>query len=233
MLDTYLKWFQAHERLIIILAVLSFGTYGWSRWLDKSAADAKTQAAVAAQSAAVAKQTADQQAALMQQQIAQFNQRETLLEEEKASLVAALASRDAASSKRVTEVEAPKTPTQAVSDLSTTYTLPAPVTVTPDGADVPTADLQLFTATKIQLDTATADLNDTKTELADTTAGLTDAKTVISGLQTQVTDLNTEITKDNTAHAAEVKELKAEARKSKLHWFVTGVLVGLGIKTIK
>ena len=226
MLDKYLVWFKAHERLLIILAVLAVGIRGWDGWLDKSATDAKTQAAVAAQSAQAAKTAVDQQAALMAQQIAQFNQRETLLEQEKTSLVAALASRDAASSKRVTDVTAPKTPTQAIQDLSTTYTLSAPVTVTADGADVPTADLQQFTVAKIEGDTAKSDLVDTQKELADTTASLKNATDVIGGFQTQVSDLNVLNAKDAKQCDADKKVLKAEARKSKWHWFLTGLIAG-------
>jgi hypothetical protein len=233
MFETYLKWWQAHERAVLIVAVLAFGIYGWNKWLTKSAHDADVAASVDKQAAILAKQAADQQAALLQQQIAQFNAQEAQREQEMTTLMAAVASRDAAAASKITTVEAPKTPSQAVSDLSTVYTLPVPVATTATGASVPTADLQLFTATKIQGDTCEADLTDTKTELAASQASVTQATQVIADFQKTTADLNSEIKSTAVANAAEVKQLKADARKSKLHWFLTGVLVGLGIRTVK
>ena len=235
MLDTYLKWFVAHERLVLVLAVLAFGTYGWNKWLDKSAADANAKAAVAEQSALIAKQAADKQAVLMQQQIDQFNQQEAAREQDMASLVAAVASRDAASSKRITDVTAPKTPPQAVTDLNAAYPkLPVPLVPTDTGANVPTADLQQFTVTKIQGDTCQADLTDTKTELANDEESLKNATGVISGFQTQVADDKIAATTAQAAFDKEKKQLVADARKSKWNWFKAGVVVGfIGREFIK
>ncbi len=235
MLDTYLKWFVAHERLMLVLAVLAFGTYGWNKWLDKSTMDAHAQASVAEQSALLAKQAADKQAVLMQQQIDQFNQREAAREQEMASIVAAVASRDAASSKRIADVQAPKTPPQAVTDLNAAYPkLPVPLVPTDTGANVSTADLQQFTATKIGADTCQADLADTKTELATDEKSLSDATGVIKGLQTQVADDKVAATTAQTAFDKEKKDLTAQARKSKFKIFWMGVVVGfLGREAIK
>jgi predicted ribosome quality control (RQC) complex YloA/Tae2 family protein len=228
------SWLKEHERIVLTFLVLSFGIYGFNHWLDKSATDATTKAAYAEQSAAEAKSVTTQALAQLAQQQAQFNQAEQARQTEMASLVAAIASRDAASATRVKAVEAPKTPTQAVADVQTNYVLPAPITVTADGADVPTADLQLFTATKINGDTCTADLQDTRTQLSSTTAGLTQATGLLTTKDKAIADLEAADVKTAEANAAEVKQLKAEARKSRWHWFVSGFTLGfLGRSAIK
>jgi hypothetical protein len=230
---TPLTWLQKHERIVITFLVLSFGIYGWNHWLDKSATDATTKADIAEQAAAQSKSVADTALAQLAAQQASFNQAEQARQTFEVSLVVAIASRDAASATRVKAVEAPKTPTQAVTDVQSAYVLPIPITVTSDGADVPTVDLQLFTATKIDGDTCTDDLQDTRTQLSSTTAGLTQATGLLATKDKAITDLQDEITTDNTAHAAEVKQLKADARKSKFHWFLTGLLTGLGLRSIR
>lgn len=220
------SWLQRHERIVLTFLVLSFGIYGFNHWLDKSATDATTKAAYAEQSAAEAKSVTTQALAQLAQQQAQFNQAEQARQTEMASLVAAIASRDAASATRVKDVEAPKTPTQAVTDVQTNYVLPAPITVTSDGADVPTVDLQLFTATKIEGDTCTNDLQDTRTQLSSTTAGLTQATGLLVTKDKAIADLQAGDVLTAKANAAEVKQLKADARKSRWHWFLAGLVAG-------
>jgi len=221
-----LTWLQKHERIVLTFLVLAFGAWGFNHWLDKSATDANTKAAIAEQAAAQSKSVADTALAQLAQQQASFNQAEQVRETEMASLIAAITSRDAASITRVKAVEQPKTPTQAVTDVQSAYVLPIPITVTSDGADVPTVDLQLFTATKITGDTCTSDLQDTRSELSTTAAGLIQATGLLATKDKAIADLQGEITTDNTAHAAEVKQLKADARKHSWRWFWTGVVVG-------
>ena len=198
-------WFQRHERIIIIAMVLAVAAFGLNKWLDKSVIDAASRAAVAQQVAAVQHDADVKVAAAIAQQTALFNHDQALREQEMASLVAAVASRDAASNNRVKVVTAPKSAQEAVVDLSTVYTLPVPVTVTSDGASVPTVDLQQFTATKIQLDTATADLTDTQKELDTATQGLASATSLVGALQTQVTGLQTETKTNDTACTAQIE----------------------------
>jgi hypothetical protein len=224
-------WLQKHERIVLTFIVLSFGIYGFNHWLDKSADVANQKALVAQQAAAQSKSVADQALAQLAQQQATFNQAEQARATEMASLVAAIASRDAVTVTRVKAVEQPKTPTQAVTDVQSNYTLPVPITVTSDGADVPTADLQVFTVTKINADTCQSDLQDTRTELASTTTGLNRAAALLAEQDTTITDLRGEIAKDDAAHVAEVKQLKADARRSKWHWFLAGFLTGIGVRS--
>lgn len=235
-----LTWLQKHERLIIGTMVLVFALYGCNRWFDKSATDAKVQAAVAEQVAASAdasKKQADatyaavlsaatQQTALLQAQVA--SDKQTI-----ASLVATVASRDAATTTKVNAVQGTKTPAQAVADLSTTYTLSAPVTVTDSGASVPTSDLQQFTVAKLEGDAAKADLKDTQSELSAAQSEVTNDENIIVQKDKVIAqDAVTLAAHDTAAQAdakkaaADLKEAKASARKSKWHWFWAGVATG-------
>ena len=126
----------------------------------------------------------------------------------------AIATRDATASTKIATVEQPKTPTQAVTDVQTAYTnLPAPITVTDLGATVPTADLQLFTVTKIQSDTCSADLTDTKSELADSQKTVSQGESLITSLQNEVHQDAVDLKAHDDAAAASLKSEKAQARK--------------------
>jgi hypothetical protein len=222
-----LTWLQRHERIIIAFFVLSLGIWGFNKWVDKSAHDADVAAAVAkdnrtAQDAALQK---------MQDYIAQQQQQyaaDKAAEDAKIlSLMTAIANRDAKAAQTITQVQAPKTPTQAVTDLQGAYTnLPAPVTVTDSGATVPTADLQLFTVTKIEHDVWSLDLKDKDSQL-------TSCQAEVSNDEKMVTDLQGEVKQDQitlNAHDEQAKkdiaQVKANARKSKWHWFWAGVVAG-------
>lgn len=228
-LTSYLRWFEAHERTIIIFAVLIAGSWGFSKWLDKSATDASSKAAVAVQVAAVQHDADQKIAAAVAQQTALFNQESQAREQEMASLIAAVASRDAASTTKVKNVLDPKPITDVLADLASAYPKLSfdPTSITQNGQlAFPLPTVQTFTATKIQLDTTQADLVDTKKELDTTTAGLVSSGSLIVSLQGQVTGLQTEIKANDNACTLQIASVKASARKSKLAWFKGGVVVG-------
>lgn len=226
MLDTYLKWFQAHERLILVLVVLSFGSWGFSRTLGYLASHADARATVAQQAADAAKTQNAQLAAQVALQATALQQAESEQERASAALLASIGQRDSTSQGKVGVVQQPKTPSTAVADLQGVYNLPTPVTVTATGADIPTEDIQLFTVAKIEGDTAKADLLDEQKIAADVTANLTQANGLISAYKTEVDGLNGQIVLDKKACTAQVTAIKADARKSKSKWFKIGVVVG-------
>jgi len=208
--------------------------YGWNNWLDKSAANAQAQAAVTKQIADVQTAANKEIAAQVAQLTAQYTAQSEARDREIASLVDTISSRDAASGRRITEVTAPKTAQAAVDDLTKTYTLLTPVTVSGEGAIVPAADIQQFTVAKIERDTFESDLRDTQTQLTIASAGIVQANTVISGLHTQVDGLNSAIEKNEAKAKAEIAEVKAKARKGKWSLFKWGVVVGFaGRQAIK
>jgi hypothetical protein len=247
-INTQISWLQRHERLILSTMVLAVAVFLGNRWLDKSATDAQIKAAaaatVAAQAEASKKQAdvtyaevlsqANQQTALLQAQVA--SDRQTI-----ASLVQSVASRDAASSNKISSVSGTKTPPQAVADLSTVYTLAVPIVPTDTGAVVATADLQQFTVAKIEGDTAKADLKDTRGALTAAQSEVTNLEGIVVEKDKIIAqDAVTLLAHDNAAKAEvkkssdDLKAFKADVRKSKWRWFWTGVVVGfLGRQEIK
>jgi len=218
-------WIQRHERIILVAMILAVAAFGLNKWLDKSAMDASNKAAVAQQVAAVQHDADQKIATAVAQQTVLFNQEQRVREQEMASLVAAVASRDAASTQRVVTVTLPKTTPEAIADLNAVYPLPTPLTIDQAGS-IPTVDLQQFTVAKIKGDTAQADLVDTRKELVTTTASLASATGLVGALQNQVTGLNAEIKDVTTAKDAEIKSVKASARKSKVGFFKFGFVIG-------
>lgn len=226
-LDSYVKWVKAHERLVIVAMVLALGAFGFSKWADKSAADAQAKAATAIQVAAVQHDADVKIAAAVAQQTALFNAAQQQHEQEIAQLVEAVASRDAASAKQISVVTQPKTTPEAVADLNAAYgaTLPTPLTAEQAGS-IPVVDLQQFTVAKIQATTLQGDLADTRKELDTTSQGLTQATALVGALQNQVTGLQTEIKDNDVAAKNEIAAIKKEARKDKIKWFKRGFIVG-------
>ena len=227
MLEQYLKWFKEHERILIIFAVLLVGYFGLNKWLDKSAVDAQIQAATAQQIAQVQHDADAKIAAAVAQQTALFNQAQAQHEQEIASLVAAVASRDAASNQKINQVTQSKDIPQAVADINAVYgaTLPTPLTVTEAGS-IPLADLQQFAVAKIREGTLQGDLADTRKELDSTSQQLGQATGLVGTLQNQVTGLQTELKDQAAADKKTLDACKATARQGKMKWFKIGFVTG-------
>jgi hypothetical protein len=220
------SWLKTHERIIIVFMILVCGTYGFNHWLDrtstKDSAKAVASEQIATSQAAANKLLTTQLA----QQTALFEQEKNAHAQEVARIVAAMASRNVVTKQAVAVAVAPKTPSQAVSDLSTAYTLPVAVVPTDTGADVPTADLQQFTAIKIEHDALQSDVLDLQTQVTSDNQQISADSSLVTGLQTQVTGLNAQVKDNDVACKAEVTASKAQARRSKGHWFLLGVVTG-------
>ncbi len=227
-------WLQKHERIVIAFLILCLGVYGFNRWTEKSVNDAKTQQAIAQQYQVQQDKTTAVMQAALQQQAAQQAQHDAETKQEIVALMAAISARDAATQTKVVEVQQPKTPTQAVTELEAAYTLPAPVTVTDAGAVVPTADIQQFTVAKIEHDAFVLDFKDTKSQLTSCQAEVTGDEGLIAGYQKQVAQDQIDLKAHDDKAAADLKTAKAEARRGKWHTFWAGFVSGfLGRQIIK
>jgi hypothetical protein len=234
MLDKYITFFKAHERVLIVALVLVFGAHCFIHWVDASAKTANTKASIAIEQQAnvdAATKALAAQSAAAQAQFAQQLQAE---QSQIATLMVAITQRDAAAKTQIAKVTAPTTPTQAIVDLSTEYTLPVAVTLTPDGADVPTQDLQLFTATKIEDVTAQADLKSTQDMLTGSQGALSTCDDTVNTLHDQIAQDAVDLKAHDNASALELKKAKDDARKGKLKWFWYGLVTGfIGRSAIK
>jgi hypothetical protein len=228
------SWLKAHENIAIAVLALVLGLYGFNRWTEKSVNDAKAQVAIA--QTAQAQQDASVKAlqAQLTIQTQQFAASQTEMKTEILSLVSAIAQRDAATQSKVVEVSAPKTPTQAVSDLTAAYVLAAPVTVTATGADIPTVDLQQFTVAKLEGVTAASDLKDTQSELTVTQGNLTECNSLVGTLQKAVAQDKTDLAAHDKAAADKLAQVKSDARRGKFKAFWYGFVAGfIGRSAIK
>ncbi len=235
MLDTYLKWFVAHERTILVALVLGVGVVGTTKYLNYASHVAEINAAISAKDAATQKAIVDQMTQTVAQHDAAAAQERAAKDAEIATLVNTIVARDAATQKKVVEVTAPKTPPQAVADLNAAYpNLPTPLVPTDFGASVPMADLQQFTATKILSDSCSADLTDTKQQLTDSQANTATALSQVSDRDKLIADMKTGEVKDAKAWKDEKDALIKDARKSKWKIFWAGVVAGfVGREAIK
>lgn len=224
-----LSWLQRHERLLLGVLVLAVVMFLGNKWLDKSAMDAKLNQAAVAQQLADAKQNSDKLAAMLAQQSAQFEQQSAERAREINALVVAMASRDAASSKKIEEVKEHKLPAQVVADLNEAYhgELVTPNAVTADGlVQFAPPVIQQFTVTKIERDNAVANLADQKdinAKQADTIKQSTD---LIHTFETRVDGLNNLMVVQGKKCEADIAVVKADARKGKRFWYILGVVTG-------
>lgn len=233
MLDTYIKWFEAHERALIVALVMGLGVYGFNHWVDKSAEAAVNKAAISAQIAQAAKDTDAKNAATVATLQAAFNAQQQQRDQEIANLVAAIAQRDAVANQKVTQVQQIKNPPEAIQALVNEYeSLPAVMTATADGADVPVEDLKVFTVTKIEHDAYVDDIKDRDVIIEAKDASFNQLKDVNSGLQTRIDGLTTVVAKNNDQCEADKKVLKADARKSKWHLYWWGFGSGFAAREV-
>jgi hypothetical protein len=227
-----LTWIQKHERIIALFLVLAVGVFLGNLYINKSAETAHDNAVVALEVAKAQTEANKQVAAQIALQTAAFENDRITRQQEQQTLLAAIGARDRALKTNVAAASGPKTPPEAVKDISTAYNLPEPIVPTDIGAVVPTKDLQLFTVTKLQGDVCSQDLTDANAMLASSQAGEKQATDLVTALQAQVKGKDVEIQKNDASSKAEIKDLKAQARKSKRNWFLAGYVLGVGTRGI-
>lgn len=238
--STFLK---AHERVIVLILCLAAAIFVYDKGLDlverhdQRVANAATAMLQVQQAKDSAVATANQQAAVQTQQATvQYQQLAAQLLKTNTALVVAQAARDNA---LTVQQSADKVlPPQALA-----IRLQSQLNLTPK--DVTTnADLTAFELTPVAIQEAVTQLDripQLQSNLADeqtivvnnsrqlqTLTALNSNLTALNmGLNTQIAGLNTQIKDQIAADAADLKLVKAQARKSKLKWFIAGFVGGL------
>lgn len=222
-----LSWLQKHERIVLAVIVALVLVFGANKALDKYAEVAHDHATVLQQQLDDQKTANKALDAKIDKLTSDWVADRASREADMTRLSLAIAQRDSAAKQNVERVLAP---TDAKSASETLFTLYkgalAPMSLSGDGVLVPTGNLQQFSATKIQNDACQADLIDTNAKLDTALAGESQATGLVGQLQTQVVGKNKEIADADTAHKAEVKDIKAAAAKSSRKWFVIGYAAG-------
>lgn len=218
--------FKLHERLLIfvIAIVLTYFCYGkgiaYLASRDQLNAN-KATVVLQAQADVNAKEATDvKQMQLAYQQLAQQ------IASRNQTAVIAQQKEDAATA---TQQTADKTlPPPELAARWTTLLKVLPETVQPSGS-VYSVTPETATATVVQLESIPqlqSDLDFQKT-MTESNGKLSDSEeNIVKTLNSQVDGLNVQIADESKACVAQVAAVKAQARKSKLHWFEIGVGVG-------
>lgn len=222
------SWIKTHERfLLILLGLLVAGFLIW-KYLDHSAAvsDKKSlQAdAVLQQQTTVNAQLAIQvknQEDVLTQLVVQVSQ-------ENAQLLQAMQNRT-----QTTVVQVAKDATLPIPALASRWEnlaslQPTDITATASGLSISDAGSRATVSALEQLPTLTANLQDSNTIIANKDSQISSMTEFQSTLQDQVSGLNTQIGDADKACKAQVSAISANARKSKMKWFLTGIGIGIG-----
>jgi hypothetical protein len=223
MVSDFLK---AHERLIIVALVLLAGGWGYSRYADNAAAKSEARATAAEQTLATQKAQDAQNQAQILQLTQQYQQLTQVLATQNASLAASLAARQTAQATQQA-TDAHLAPSALATRLATLAVVPvAEITVTPTGLSLTEQAAVTVTATLEAVPVLQADLRDTQAVLQTSEATIAKANDLIAEQTKQIAALNTTITETVKADAEILKTAKDNSRKSKLHWFLGGVVAG-------
>lgn len=228
MLESYIKFAKAHEKLLLI--ILFFGVVGYlgNKYLNYSAARADARNNAAQQTLAAQKevnaQLAVQNAAAQKQyealetQLAAQNQRLTA---EMLTLSQTLATQQ----KRDSALPAPELALRHEALLGVS----SGVASTENGFQVsPPVEIQTVQSLE-SLPVLQKQLTD-ETAVADNRSKQLDSSTtLVVGLNQQISGLNLQLTDSSKACDAKLADIKANARKSKRNWFIRGLGVGAAI----
>ena len=233
LLSTYVTWFETHERLFLLLAVLIFGAYAVNRWHDYLIKHDQTQATIATQQA----QTAAQKAQNDDTRDQQLNQQLAQLQSSYNSLSLQLSK---SMQQRATSTQA-QIQTDDKSDAaalaSRIHTLLGVGTITVETQDSPVSSTLVYSLDAAHADAdnledlqqAKGDLNDTKNQLV-ACSTLTGKQTdTINALNGQIADEKNALVTEQNAHQADVKLLNAKNKKSFWKGVKTGVEVVIGV----
>jgi hypothetical protein len=224
-----ISWLQKHERLILGTLLLLTLLWVGNKYLDNSANNDRTKAALLEQQLTTAKANSAQIASQNAQIASQYQAMIQQLSDQNNRLAAAVAQRNAnLTTQQTTNKTLPLTDlakrweTLAVIQPDDLTATDAGITVNDTAARATVNLLEEVPALQGNLADETQIAQNTKQELDK-------ADDVIGGLNKQVSGLNDQIGLEQTTCKAEIASNNANARKSKRNWFLRGAAVGAGI----
>lgn len=228
MLESYIKWIEAHERLLLVAIaglVLWFGI-GKIDTLIANHDRANLQQAQVAAAVQEDKNTA--LAAQVAQQAADYKALADKVEAQNAALAQANVNLATALTKQQ-KTDATLPPTELVARWNTLVPT-AGATITSSGVSIPQAgavatvqQLEKVPVLATQLDNETTIVTQTQKLLDASEGRVVTLNGRIDGLKTQAT-LDAKVCQDQIA------VVKADARKSKRKWFIAGVVTGAALR---
>lgn len=223
MIDKWIALVKAHERLLLAGGLLYLLLTLGHLYLDRSAD--KAQVGLGAAQQTLAETTAQNQdlAAQLSVQAAQYQKLAITTQKQVAALQAALAARDSA---LVVRQQADQTaPPADLANRWATLIQGAPGAVSPGpGADLTVTEpaARATVSALEEVPVLRQDLGDEKAISLGQGQQLVSLAQVNEGLGKQAEGLRNQLTDADKACQAQIKVVKAEARKSKLRWFLLG-----------
>lgn len=226
-INTATSYLKTHERLIVTIIVALVITLGYYKAISYLAArdqinSNKEQVVLQAQV------EANKQSAAQSQQIAlQYQQLAAQLVAANIQIAAAQAQRAKATLQQQT-VDRNLPPSQ-LADRWTTLTKSSPNSVQPNAGGYQVSPASA-TETVVQLETISqlqGDLAGQQTVAANESKQIDGLNGVVVSQQTQIVGLGVQIQDQTKVCAAQITTIKAQNRKSKFKWFVTGYVGGL------
>jgi hypothetical protein len=228
MLDTYLKWFRGHERILAVIVIL--GTVGYTAhlWINRSYDTALAKNAVDQK---VLEDQVAKNADLQKQQDAREQQYQQMLDtltRQNQTLVSGIVARNQA-----VQTQQQKDSNLALPELALRHQVllgvSAGVQSTVNGFTV-SPPVELQTVQKLEsLPALEQNVKDQQTVISNKDSQITGLNGVVDGLNGQVSGLKVEIADQKTACTDAIKLEKAKARKSKIKTFLTGVGAGIAL----
>lgn len=220
------SWLKLHERLIITLMILLALGWGFSRYADLAAARTEARATAAEQALAAAKITDAQNASTTAQVLAQYQAMISAQSAQIASLAAAAAQRQVVLKQNQVTDQTLALP-ELGNRLETLGNVPdGQVSTEGDSVKITHPGTVALVQTLETIPVLQADLKDETALAGAAQAAQRQGDTVIADQAKQITGLNTTLLDASNACKAQVSEVKAQARKSKVKWFKLGFITG-------
>ncbi len=221
--STYLK---AHEKLIIIVLCLAVGVHFYSKIINAWAAHEQRVDIAGNAAAQTAVQVAQAQALANAKAAADYAALAAQLAASNKALIAGQATRNA-----TTKTQQATDKTLPPSDLAARWTTLLrlnPPTVQPSATGfVITPDAAVATVVELEnVPTLRADLQDEQSVAANYSTQINSLLGLNDGLNKKIADDADVLAKQAKACTDDKNLLKAQARKSKFHWFLGGVVTG-------
>jgi hypothetical protein len=218
------SWLISHLILLAVVGLLVTGAvYGTESLIAKHDAARSTQFAQILATQAAETKTLQQQFAADELASAV---RDAQYQQTIAQLSKSIQVRDANAQKQQ-QTDATLDAVSAASRLATqTGAKPGEVTVAEDNVILDLPITRNIVASLDSLATIEADLQDTKNELTAQTGLTADANTKLADADKVIASQTTQLADSTKACQAQISAVKAEARKSKFHWFIGGYIAG-------
>lgn len=220
------SWLQKHERLLIVLMLALVSVFAVNK-VENVVASRDAARATIAEQALVQQKTIDaQRDAETAAMSTRFQSLVDTLAKQNAALAADVTTRqDALQAQKGTDAHLP--PSGLAQRLSSLAAAPSgsvsavgeTVVLTQPGAVAVAQTLE-------EVPVLQANLNDTNQINGNLTKENASCKDLVSAQAAQVSGLKTELVDQVKADKADLAKVKAEARKSKLRWFLVGLVTG-------